>query len=85
MNGAEKENFSFPKTADWNTIGTYQIQIYLNQGKNTILFDDAGGYSPDVDKIELTFDSADEDGSGPDGKIGDLGKQRKPPAMAPSL
>ncbi|MGG4091004.1 carbohydrate-binding protein [Paenibacillus lautus] len=77
VNGAEKENFSFPKTADWNTIGTYQIQIYLNQGSNTILFDDAGGYSPDFDKIELTFDSAGDDGSGPDGSIGDLGKQKK--------
>lgn len=77
VNGAEKENFSFPKTADWNTIGTYQIQIYLKQGSNTILFDDAGGYSPDFDKIELTFDSAGDDGSGPDGSIGDLGKQKK--------
>ncbi|GAB6926203.1 alpha-galactosidase [Paenibacillus sp. JCM 10914] len=77
VNGAENENFSFPKTADWNTVGTYQIQVYLNQGSNTILFDDAGGYSPDFDKIELTYHSAGDDGSGNDGNIGDLGNQKQ--------
>ncbi|MEJ9216858.1 carbohydrate-binding protein [Paenibacillus glucanolyticus] len=77
VNGAEKENFSFPKTADWNTMGTYKIQIALHQGSNTILFDDAGGYSPDLDKIELSYHSAGDDGSGSDGNIGDLGRQKQ--------
>ncbi|WP_026342032.1 carbohydrate-binding protein [Paenibacillus fonticola] len=74
VNGAEKENLSFPKTADWDTLGQYDIQIYLQQGSNTILFDDDGSYSPDFDKIELSFDSDGNGGSGSDGSIGDLGQ-----------
>lgn len=76
VNGSENEKFSFPKTADWNTVGTYEIQIHLNKGSNTIVFDDEGGYSPDFDKIELTYDFAGEDGAGSDGNIGDLGKSK---------
>ncbi|MEK8128903.1 CBM35 domain-containing protein [Paenibacillus filicis] len=75
VNGAEAENFNFPKTADWNTLGTYDIQIDLKQGSNTIRFDDGGGYSPDIDKIELRLDSEGDGVPAGDGSIGDLGKQ----------
>ncbi|MUG65104.1 carbohydrate-binding protein [Paenibacillus campinasensis] len=76
VNDGEKENFAFPKTVDWNTAGSYTIQIYLNEGSNTILFDDDGGYSPDLDKIELVYHSAGVDDGYGDGNIGDLGKQK---------
>lgn len=75
VNGAEEENFNFPKTADWDTVGSYDIQIDLKQGSNTIRFDDGGGYSPDIDKILLRLDSEGDGGPGNDGSIGDLGKQ----------
>lgn len=75
VNGAEGENFNFPKTADWNTVGTYDIQIDLKQGSNTILFDDGGGYSPDIDLIELRLASAGDGVPDHDGSIGELGKQ----------
>ncbi|WP_420819766.1 carbohydrate-binding protein [Paenibacillus monticola] len=74
VNDAEQENFSFPKTADWNTVGQSDLQIYLQQGSNTILFSDVDGYSPDFDKIELSFVSPGDGGSGGDGNIGDIGK-----------
>ncbi|NWL90328.1 carbohydrate-binding protein [Paenibacillus sp. 79R4] len=75
VNGAEPERVDFPKTADWNTVGTYDFQVYLSQGNNTILFDDQGGYSPDIDKIVLSYVSDDGAGSGNDGDIGELGEQ----------
>jgi len=75
VNGEEEEQINFPKTVDWNTVGSYELQVYLQKGSNTIVMDDQGGYSPDFDKIELTFESDGEVGSGNDGNIGDLGKQ----------
>ncbi|GGA30193.1 carbohydrate-binding protein [Paenibacillus physcomitrellae] len=74
VNGGEKENISFPKTADWNTVGQYTYQIYLQQGSNTLLFDDDNGYSPDFDKIDLVFDAEGSQGPSGDGSIGALGK-----------
>ncbi|WP_438347685.1 carbohydrate-binding protein [Paenibacillus sp. FA6] len=75
VNGEEGEQINFPKTVDWNTVGSYEQQVYLKKGSNTILMDDQGSYSPDFDKIELHFESDGEVGSGHDGNIGDLGKQ----------
>ncbi|MWV47213.1 carbohydrate-binding protein [Paenibacillus sp. HJL G12] len=75
VNGAEGGNFNFPKTADWDTVGAYDIQMDLKQGSNTIVFADGGGYSPDIDKIGLRFDAEGDGGPGNDGSIGDLGKQ----------
>ncbi|ANS74346.1 carbohydrate-binding protein [Paenibacillus yonginensis] len=74
VNGGEKESISFPKTADWNTVGQYTYQIYLQEGSNTLLFDDDNGYSPDFDKIELVYDAAGSEGPSGDGNIGALGK-----------
>ncbi|CAM4326616.1 hypothetical protein FHS16_000867 [Paenibacillus endophyticus] len=53
VNGGPSDLYALPKTADWNTIGTYELELELAQGANTILFDDEGGYSPDIDLIEL--------------------------------
>lgn len=52
-NGGTPENYDFPKTADWNTLGSFDITLQLNAGKNTILFADGNGYSPDIDKIDV--------------------------------
>lgn len=73
VNGSEKEKFTFPTTADWNTVGAADVQIRLQQGSNTILFDDDNYYSPDIDKIEVRYQSSGDDGSGT-GDIGSLGK-----------
>ncbi|WP_342663462.1 carbohydrate-binding protein [Paenibacillus harenae] len=53
VNGGAGDHYDLPKTADWNTLGTYEIELRLQQGDNTIRLDDEGGYSPDIDKIEL--------------------------------
>jgi alpha-galactosidase len=58
VNDGASDRYDLPKTADWNTRGSYEIQLQLKQGENTIRFDDEGGYSPDIDKIDLRL--ADE-------------------------
>ncbi|MCY9667186.1 DUF5010 C-terminal domain-containing protein [Paenibacillus alginolyticus] len=53
VNGGSAENFDFPKTADWSTVGTFDVTLQLNAGTNTIVFDDGNWYSPDIDKIVI--------------------------------
>ncbi|MFD2611350.1 carbohydrate-binding protein [Paenibacillus gansuensis] len=74
VNSGEKETLTPPKTADWDTVGSYSLEVMLQEGLNTILFTDDGGWSPDIDKIVLT---ASDNGNGEtgDGSIGDLGAQ----------
>ncbi|RAP77257.1 carbohydrate-binding protein [Paenibacillus montanisoli] len=75
VNGGEAEPLSPPKTANWDTLGAFEFEVLLKQGANTIKFDDNGGWSPDIDKIELI--SADPSTGEPDndGDIGDIGGQ----------
>jgi hypothetical protein len=44
----------FPATADWNTTAAHELIVHLKQGSNTIVFDSGGGYSPDLDKIDVS-------------------------------
>ncbi|MCL6458990.1 MAG: carbohydrate-binding protein [Gorillibacterium sp.] len=53
VNGSATDHYDFPKTTDWNTRGIYELELALQQGQNTIKFEDEGGYSPDIDKIDL--------------------------------
>ncbi|MFC4810947.1 CBM35 domain-containing protein [Paenibacillus sp. GCM10023250] len=73
VNGGEPEIFTLPTTANWDTLGTYEMEVSLTAGSNTIKFDDNGGWGPDLDKIELVF--SDNQGEIPDngGEIGDIG------------
>ncbi|WP_051237100.1 carbohydrate-binding protein [Paenibacillus pinihumi] len=72
VNGGELENFNPPKTESWDVVGQYTIDIHLNQGSNTILISDAGGYSPDIDKIKISYEGGSNPGPG-DGEDGDIG------------
>ncbi|WP_379165767.1 S-layer homology domain-containing protein [Paenibacillus roseus] len=62
-NGGELEPYSPPKTATWDTVGQYTIEILLHEGVNTILISDNGGYSPDIDKIDLVFAGGNSTGT----------------------
>jgi alpha-galactosidase len=72
LNGGAKETYTPPKTADWDTLGTFTFEVQLLKGDNTIKFSDEGGWSPDIDKIEIiqSGDTGEELGSG---EIGNLG------------
>ncbi|MBD2867996.1 carbohydrate-binding protein [Paenibacillus arenilitoris] len=61
VNGGAGDHYDLPKTANWNTLGTYEIELELGQGDNTIKLDDEGGYSPDIDKIELRLSDGGTD------------------------
>lgn len=52
-NGGARQFEEPPKTADWGTVGTYEVTLPLNAGANTILIDDNNWYSPDIDKIVI--------------------------------
>ncbi|WP_167747101.1 CBM35 domain-containing protein [Cohnella luojiensis] len=75
VNGGAKELFDFPATADWNTVGSYEVELHLNAGSNTILFDDNVWYAPDIDRIAVR--SADS-GQNPGGDSGSLGTPLAP-------
>lgn len=51
VNGGTPTTVSFPVTGDWNDISTQTVHLNLAAGTNTITFDSAGGYSPDIDRI----------------------------------
>ncbi|OBZ11759.1 hypothetical protein A8L34_15585 [Bacillus sp. FJAT-27264] len=53
VNSGPDELIDLPKTASWNTIGTYDVEVILQTGTNTITFSDHDWYSPDMDKIEV--------------------------------
>src|SRR5690606_12366568 len=43
VNEEEPETFTLPSTANWDTIGSFDMEVSLNEGSNTIKFDDNGG------------------------------------------
>jgi hypothetical protein len=53
VNNEADELIDLPKTANWDTIGTYDVEVLLQAGINTITFSDHNWYSPDMDKIEV--------------------------------
>jgi hypothetical protein len=73
VNGGEPEAYSLPQTANWDTTGLYTIEVRLQAGSNTILFDDNGGWSPDIDKIEVISSEAPGEEPGEVGEIGNIG------------
>ncbi|OMF36000.1 carbohydrate-binding protein [Paenibacillus sp. FSL H8-0548] len=75
VNNSEKETYSPPATANWDTVGMFSIEVQLQAGSNTILFDDNGGWSPDIDKIEIISSQAPGENPGDVDGIGNIGKQ----------
>ncbi|SFB28237.1 Carbohydrate binding module (family 6) [Cohnella sp. OV330] len=53
VNDGGDEMLDLPKTADWNTVGTYDASAELRKGANEIVFSDHDWYSPDIDRIEV--------------------------------
>ncbi|MCR2805784.1 carbohydrate-binding protein [Paenibacillus soyae] len=73
VNDGAAENYAFPKTADWDSLGVFRVEIELRQGANTITFDDDGGWSPDIDKIEVAASGGSGEDPGPVDDIGLIG------------
>lgn len=74
VNGGASETYTPPKTASWDTLGEYSIEVELAQGNNTIRFDDNGGWSPDIDSIEVISSGGGGEDPGPIGEIGNIGE-----------
>lgn len=53
VNDGPDELVDLPKTASWDTVGTYDVEASLQEGLNTITFSDHDWYSPDFDRIEV--------------------------------
>ncbi|WP_219835403.1 S-layer homology domain-containing protein [Paenibacillus sp. R14(2021)] len=75
VNGGEAVNYDALKTADWNTVGTYDLTLSLTEGENTILFADNNWYSPDIDRIQVQ--AVDDEGENP-GEEGNIGSPLSP-------
>ena len=75
VNSGEKETYTPPQTASWDTIGVFTIEVELQEGSNTILFDDNGGWSPDIDKIEMISSEAPGEEPGDVDGIGNIGAE----------
>jgi hypothetical protein len=52
-NSGNGTSLNFPSTGDWNTVDTVSIQLALKAGSNTITFDSANWFAPDIDKIDV--------------------------------
>ncbi|WJM05807.1 S-layer homology domain-containing protein [Paenibacillus sp. PK1-4R] len=66
VNNDTDEMIDLPKTASWDTIGTYDVEVSLHKGVNTITFSDHDWYSPDLDRIEvipytISYEAEDSD------------------------
>jgi hypothetical protein len=53
-NGGASELFDLPKTTDWNTVGTFDVDLSLTAGSNTVTLSDGNAYSPDIDRIAVS-------------------------------
>lgn len=54
VNGLAAVNFPCPRSdADWSEAAWIDVAVQLNQGDNTIRFGKAGGYAPNLDRIEI--------------------------------
>jgi hypothetical protein len=52
-NSGNGTSVAFPSTGDWGTVDTISVQLALKAGTNTITFDSANWYAPDIDKIDV--------------------------------
>jgi len=66
-NGGEKEYVDFPATADWDTLGSWDVTLTLQAGANAILIDDNNWYAPDIDRIVVAAAPGGDSGGGSGG------------------
>ncbi|MET7747074.1 carbohydrate-binding protein [Micromonospora sp. NPDC005367] len=52
-NDGNGTSLKFPSTGDWGTVETVSVQLALKAGTNTVTFDSADWYAPDIDRIEV--------------------------------
>ncbi|MGW0629475.1 alpha-galactosidase D [Streptomyces sp. NPDC002758] len=52
-NGGGSTSHKFPSTGDWGTVETVSVPVSLKAGANTITFDSANWYAPDIDRIDV--------------------------------
>jgi hypothetical protein len=71
-NDGAEQYYELPKTPDWDTVGTYDLTLTLNEGENTIKFSDGNWYAPDLDRI-IVEPAMGTDPNPPVEEDGDLG------------
>ncbi|SFE43965.1 Carbohydrate binding module (family 6) [Paenibacillus catalpae] len=74
VNDGPSDNYALPKTENWDTIGVFKLEIELKAGANTITFNDDGGWSPDIDKLEIAAAEGPGEDPGPIDNIGQIGQ-----------
>ncbi|MEV4812334.1 alpha-galactosidase D [Micromonospora avicenniae] len=52
-NDGNGTSLTFPSTGDWGTVETVSVQLALKAGTNTVTFDSADWYAPDIDRIDV--------------------------------
>ncbi|WP_207915430.1 hypothetical protein [Micromonospora sp. 15K316] len=52
-NDGNGTSLTFPSTGDWGTVETVSVQLALRAGANTVTFDSADWYAPDIDRIDV--------------------------------
>ncbi|SIR65079.1 alpha-galactosidase D [Micromonospora avicenniae] len=52
-NDGNGTSLKFPSTGDWGTVETVSVQLALKAGTNTVTFDSADWYAPDIDRIHV--------------------------------
>ncbi|MEV6377360.1 alpha-galactosidase D [Micromonospora musae] len=52
-NDGNGTSLKFPSTGDWGTVETVSVQLALKAGVNTVTFDSADWYAPDIDRIDV--------------------------------
>ncbi len=54
VNGEAPVRLACPKSGDdWATVGRLDMEVVLNAGKNTVRFDNASWYAPNLDRIMI--------------------------------
>lgn len=55
VNDGESEKYDIPEVSkgDWESVGSYDLEVELNAGNNILLFSDGNWYSPNLDRIVI--------------------------------
>ncbi len=53
VNGEYVSTYEIPSNGNWNTVGTYEVQVPLKNGINNICFSNDTSWAPDIDKITI--------------------------------
>jgi hypothetical protein len=64
-NNGDVVNLTTPSTGSWSTVGSVTTNVALAAGDNTIKFDKAGGYAPDLDRITVSIEPVSDSGGNP--------------------